>query len=70
MNSPTGQLYREQADFLLRENMNKLKGLIDLLCLGVTDSMTEPERDDFLRKIQQNMDSLYQKLEASISPES
>ena len=69
MNLSTGQLYREQADFLLRENMNKLKGLIDLLCLGVTDSMLEAERDDFFRKIQQNMDSLYEKLEASISPE-
>jgi len=69
MNSSTGQLYREQADFLLRENMNKLKGLIDLLCLGVTEAMTESERDEFLGKIQHNMDSLYQKLESSISPE-
>ena len=49
--------------------MNKLKGLIDLLCLGVTESMSEGERDDFLRKIQQNMDSLYEKLESSIRPE-
>lgn len=68
MNSSTGQLYRAEADFLLRENMNKLKGLIDLLCLGAADGMSEAERDEFLHKIKTNMDSLYEKLEASISP--
>jgi len=62
-------LYRREADFLLRENMNKLKGMVDLLCLGILDSMSETEKSEFLIKIQANMDSLYEKLDASISPE-
>jgi len=60
------QFYREQAGFLLRENMNKLKGLIDLLSLGAMDEMRPDEREEFLQKIKQNMDSLYEKLESSI----
>ena len=63
-------LYRKKADFLLRENMNKLKGLIDLLCLGAIDDMDSAERDEFLRKIKLHMDSLYEKLENSISSDS
>ncbi len=66
MNKTPEQMYREQADFLLRENMQKLKGLVDLLCLGVMDDMTEAEKDDFLHKIKQNTDSLFEKLESSI----
>ncbi|KGE70725.1 hypothetical protein [Spirochaeta lutea] len=61
------QFYKAEADFLLRENMNKLKGLIDLLGLGVMETMTEQERAEFIKKIQHNMDSLYEKLEASIT---
>jgi hypothetical protein len=61
------KFYMAEADFLLRENMNKLKGLIDLLGLGVMDSMSEGEKSEFIQKIQQNMDSLYEKLEASIT---
>jgi hypothetical protein len=68
MNS-TDDLYRRQADFLLRENMNKLKGLIDLLSLGILDTMSETEKSEFIQKIRVNMDSLYQKLESSISSE-
>jgi hypothetical protein len=61
------QIYRERADFLLRENMQKLKGLVDLLCLGVLDDMDQEEREEFLRKIQQQTDILFEKLEASIT---
>jgi hypothetical protein len=61
------RLYREKADFLLRENMNKLKGLIDLLCLGAMDEMGPEERDEFLQKIKLHMDTLYEKLESSIA---
>lgn len=63
-------LYRREADFLLRENMNKLKGMIDLICLGIFDTMEFEEKEEFLGKLQNNMDSLYQKLDASISKES
>lgn len=56
----------EEADFLLRENMNRLKGLIDLLCLGVMDDMTDQEKDEFLAKIQQHMDSFFTTIEESI----
>ena len=70
MNKTPEQIYREQADFLLRENMQKLKGLVDLLCLGVLDDMSESEKEEFLRKIKQHTDSLFDKLETSISRES
>ena len=43
MNVSPDQVYRQQADFLLRESMHKLKGLVDLLCLGVLDDMDETE---------------------------
>jgi hypothetical protein len=61
------QIYRERADFLLRENMQKLKGLVDLLCLGVLEDMDQAEREEFLRKIQHQTDILFEKLEASIT---
>ena len=66
MNKTPEQVYREQADFLLRENMQKLKGLVDLLCLGVLDDMSQSEREDFLLKIKHHTDTLFEKLEASI----
>lgn len=61
--------YKSEADFLLRENMNKLKGLIDLLNLGILDTLDSEERDEFIKKIKANMDSLYEKLESSIVSE-
>ncbi len=64
--SGSDSFYRSEADFLLRENMNKLKGLIDLLDLGVLDTLNDLERDEFISKIKIHMDSLYQKLETSI----
>jgi hypothetical protein len=66
MNQPE-ELYRREADFLLREHMNKLKGFVDLLNLGVLDTMSETEKQEFLQKMQQYMDRLYAKLDASIS---
>jgi hypothetical protein len=41
--------------------------MVDLLCLGVLDDMSAEEREEFLRKIKQNTDSLFEKLEASIA---
>ena len=67
MNKTPEQMYREQADFLLRENMHKLKGLVDLLCLGILDDMSEAEKDEFLHKIKQHTDTLFEKLETSIT---
>lgn len=64
--SSQNEFYKSEADFLLRENMNKLKGLVDLLYLGVTDTMPEAERDEFIKKIKLNMDSLYEKLDKSV----
>ncbi len=64
------QVYREEADFLLRENMNKLKGMIDLVCLGLLENLDPEEKEEFFSKLQNNMQSLYQKLENSISAES
>lgn len=61
------QVYRERAEFLLREHMQKLKGLVDLLCLGVLDDMDEAEKEEFLGKIKQQTDILFEKLEASIT---
>lgn len=69
MNDPEN-LYRREADFLLRENMNKLKGMIDLICLGIFETMEPEEKEEFLGKLQHNMDTLYQKLDASISKDS
>jgi hypothetical protein len=63
----TEDVYRREADYLLRESMNKLKGLIDLLYLGVMDSMDEEEKLRFMEKIRRSMDLLYQKLDESIS---
>ena len=60
------KFYQEEAAFLLRENMNKLKGLIELLSLGALDGMNEEEKDEFISKINSNMNSLYRSLEESI----
>ena len=59
--------YRRQADFLLRENMNKLKGMVDLLELGILETMSKQEQDEFFKKMSHNMEVLYEKLEESIS---
>ncbi len=67
--SKLGKLYKEEADFLLRENMNRLKGLIDLLCLGAMDDMAEDEKEEFLEKIRSNMDSFFKTIEESILSE-
>lgn len=67
MKSPKN-LYREEADFMLRENMNKLKGLVDLLDLGILESMEAVEQQEFIAKIKENTDSLFEKLEHSIQP--
>ncbi|AHC14269.1 hypothetical protein [Salinispira pacifica] len=64
--SKVEKFYAEEADFLLRENMNRLKGLIDLLCLGAMDDMSEEEKEEFLQKIQSNMNSFFDTLEDSI----
>lgn len=64
--SKVDKFYAEEADFLLRENMNRLKGLIDLLCLGAMDDMNEEEKEEFLQKIQSNMNSFFDTLEDSI----
>lgn len=64
--SKANKFYMEEADFLLRENMNRLKGLIDLLVLGAMDDMSDSEKEEFLQKIKLNMDSLFSSLEESI----
>jgi len=67
--NPSNNLYREEANFLLRENMHKLKGLVDLLCLGILDTLNEKEKEEFLQKIRSNMTSLFTQLEFGINPE-
>lgn len=67
--SGSGRFYKSEADYLLRENMNKLKGLVDLLQIGILDSLSIEEREEYISKIKQNMDSLYEKLNSSISLE-
>ncbi len=60
------KIYMEEADFMLRENMNRLKGLIDLLVLGAMDDMDEDEKEEFLQKIKSHMDSFFDTIEESI----
>jgi hypothetical protein len=64
--SKIGKMYVEEADYLLRENMNRLKGLIDLLCLGAMDDMNDEEKEEFLQKIKSHMDSFFTTIEESI----
>lgn len=65
----SGRFYKSEADFLLRENMNKLKGLVDLLHLGILETLSAEEQDEYIKKIKLNMDSLYEKLNTSIRVE-
>jgi hypothetical protein len=64
--SDVDRFYKEEADFLLRENMNRLKGMIDLLCLGAMDDMGTEEKNEFLEKMQKSMGDLFSTLEESI----
>lgn len=61
-------MYREEADFVLREHMNKLKGLVDLMALGIMDDMDDAAREEFIQRIKEQTDRLFAKLEQSIRP--
>ena len=60
------QYSSKTADFDLRESISRLQGQIDLLCYGILDEHTEEENSQFLHKLKNGADNLYQILNYSI----
>ena len=60
------QYSSKTADFDLRESISRLQGQIDLLCYGILDENTEEENSQFLHKLKNGADNLYQILNYSI----
>jgi len=45
-------------DFHWREHYNRLKAMIDSLSLGVLDTMSEEEQEEFFANLQKNLSDL------------
>jgi hypothetical protein len=64
-NNEIENLYRKEVDYMIREEITKLKGLTDLLYFGVLDEMDAQESQAYFTKLKQNVDNLYKHLTQS-----